>query len=392
MAIAVTIGLVVALTIWWIFEYRIHQRSLKRIPIRVHINGSRGKSSITRLIGGALREGGIRTVTKTTGTNARFIFPDGTEEPIIRIGPANIKEQRWVIRRAAALDIQALVTECMAIDPELQWVLEHKYIKGTIGVLTNVRSDHLDVMGPSIHDATDAMSSIMSPDGICYTAESELFEQLNEIAETIGCELILTDPDSITDEEIHKFSYIEHKENVALSLAVAQHVGVPRDTALQGMYNAAPDPGVLEIFTVEHENKRIRFANAFAANDPESTLKVWELLKSWIEPDEQVIVLANSRADRIHRASQLGGFMGEKLPADFYILVGALLNAISDRMIEKGIPAEKIEQTPDGNPQKIFDFLINMEGDRKFLVGIGNIGGAGHAIADFFEEMSNSSQ
>ncbi len=386
MEIAAITGLVVALTVWWLFEYRNHNRRLSSIPIRVHINGSRGKSSITRLIGGAMREGGIRTVTKTTGTNAQFIYPDGHEEPIIRIGPANVKEQRWVIKKTAELNVDALVTECMAIDPELQWVLQYKYIKGTIGVLTNVRSDHLDVMGPTVREASDAMSSVMPRDGICFTAEIEKLDWLEPIAQKLNCKLIPTYPESISDDDIRGFSYIEHRENVALALAIAMHLGVPRDVALKGMWEAEPDPGVLRIFSSERNNQKIRFANAFAANDPESTCMVIDLLNSYFEPDEKIIVLANSRADRIHRASQLGELMGENIPADNYILVGAYLNVISDRMDSSGIPKEKIAFMPEGDPKNILKHVLKMPGDKKFIVGIGNIGGAGHAIADFFSE------
>ena len=58
-----------------------HRRNLRKIPIRVHVNGTRGKSSVTRLIAAALREGGTVTCAKTTGTLARFIQPDGRELP-----------------------------------------------------------------------------------------------------------------------------------------------------------------------------------------------------------------------------------------------------------------------------------------------------------------------
>jgi len=74
-----------------ILEQRRHFASLEQIPTRVLVNGIRGKSSITRLCAGALRGGGLVTVAKTTGTAARFIHPDATEEPIYRkFGISNI--------------------------------------------------------------------------------------------------------------------------------------------------------------------------------------------------------------------------------------------------------------------------------------------------------------
>ncbi len=72
------------------------------------VNGIRGKSSITRLCAGALRGGDLVTVAKTTGTAARFIHPDATEEPVYRkFGIANVVEQIGIVRRAAAYNPDA---------------------------------------------------------------------------------------------------------------------------------------------------------------------------------------------------------------------------------------------------------------------------------------------
>ena len=49
-------------------EIIIHRRRLGRIPTRIHVSGTRGKSSVTRLVAAALREAGVPTAAKTTGT------------------------------------------------------------------------------------------------------------------------------------------------------------------------------------------------------------------------------------------------------------------------------------------------------------------------------------
>ena len=109
-----------------------HERRLERIPIRIHVNGTRGKSSVTRLIAAALRRSGIPTLAKTTGTAPVLILPDGSEETIRRRAPANILEQMKVVERAARLDARAVVVECMALDPELQSVSETAMIRSTV--------------------------------------------------------------------------------------------------------------------------------------------------------------------------------------------------------------------------------------------------------------------
>src|SRR6476660_4712029 len=78
-------------------EAVLHRRSLKRIPIRIHVNGTRGKSSVTRLIAAGLRAGGIPTCAKTTGTLPRMILPDGSEYPVYRPSTPNVLEQLRIV-------------------------------------------------------------------------------------------------------------------------------------------------------------------------------------------------------------------------------------------------------------------------------------------------------
>src|SRR5690606_12443805 len=107
-----------------LIEYLFLARSRSKIRIRIHVNGTRGKSSVTRLIASALREAGMRTFAKTTGTLPRMIYPDGSELPVQRINKANIIEQRTTINQAATEGAEALVLECMALQPLLQSISE----------------------------------------------------------------------------------------------------------------------------------------------------------------------------------------------------------------------------------------------------------------------------
>ena len=92
--------IVVAFGLQWAYRLR---RDLLRIPIRIHVNGTRGKSSVTRLIAGALREKGIITCAKTTGTLPRMILPDGSEYPVFRPSGARLSEQARIVSIYPAL-------------------------------------------------------------------------------------------------------------------------------------------------------------------------------------------------------------------------------------------------------------------------------------------------
>ena len=55
----------------------------------IHVNGIRGKSSTVRLIDAGLRGGGVRVLSKSTGTLPMILHADGREEQIVRRAPAN---------------------------------------------------------------------------------------------------------------------------------------------------------------------------------------------------------------------------------------------------------------------------------------------------------------
>ena len=165
-------GAIVLSTAGWL-ESLAHRRNLRRIPIRIHVNGTRGKSSVTRLIAAGLRAGGVRTCAKTTGTLPRMIFPDGSEFPVFRTLRANVIEQVRIVKAALAARAEALVLECMALQPALQSLCELELVRATHGVITNARADHLDVMGPTVRDVAKALSGTVPVGGKLFTADAD---------------------------------------------------------------------------------------------------------------------------------------------------------------------------------------------------------------------------
>ncbi|MDH6701160.1 poly-gamma-glutamate synthase PgsB [Streptomyces sp. MAA16] len=371
-----------------VVEQRRHFTNLNNIPTRVLVNGIRGKSSITRLCAGALRGGDLVTVAKTTGTAARFIHPDATEEPVYRkFGIANVVEQIGIVRRAAAYNPDALVIECMAVMPALQEINQSKLIRSTIGVLCNVREDHLAEMGPTLDDVARSLSRSMPEGGICVTAEKERFAILQEEADSRDCKLVYADPETVSDEELRGFSWFTFKENVAIALTVAELVGVDRETALQGMYDAPPDPGVLSVERyLTPGDKRLRFANVFAANDPESTLMNINQLLDLGAIHRPLNVVINCRPDRVERNGQMGEIIPELDPEHVFVIGHPAKSAID------AIPAEFRSRAVDlggdrRDPEEFMARLLDMLGPDSSLVAIGNIHGQGEILLEHLAEL-----
>ncbi|MFD4635034.1 poly-gamma-glutamate synthase PgsB [Streptomyces sp. NPDC058284] len=371
-----------------VVEQRRHFASLEHIPTRVLVNGIRGKSSITRLCAGALRGGGLTTVAKTTGTAARFIHPDATEEPVYRkFGIANVVEQIGIVRRAAAYDPDALVIECMAVMPALQEINQSKLIRSTIGVLCNVREDHLAEMGPTLDDVARSLSRSMPEGGICVTAEKDRYDILKEEADARNCELIYADPETVTDDELRGFSWFTFKENVAIALKVAELVGVGREVALQGMYDAPPDPGVLSVERYATEDgKKLRFANVFAANDPESTLMNINQLLDLGAIHRPLHVVINCRPDRVERNGQMGEIVPDLQPEKVFVIGHPAKSAID------AIPADWRSRAVDlggdrRDPEEFMRDMLAQLGPDSSLVAIGNIHGQGELLLEHLAEL-----
>ncbi len=377
----------IALLVLGVREQRLHFANLDRIATRVLVNGIRGKSSITRLCAGALRGGGIVTVAKTTGTAARVIWPDATEEPVHRkYDIVNIVEQIDIVRRAVSVRPDALVMECMAVTPALQEINQEKLIRSQIGVLCNVREDHLEEMGPTLDDVARSLARTMPVGGVCVTAERDRLSLLEAEAARRSCRLRYADPGLVTDAEMDGFSYFTFKENVAIALAVAAEVGVERAAALRGMYAAPPDPGVLRVDEYRVEGKLMRFANVFAANDPDSTVMNFQQLMDSGAIRPPIFTVINCRPDRVERNGQMGAIVPRLLTEKLFLI------GHPTRSARAGLPSSWTGKVVDlgglnREAAEIFRDLVGEIDHEASLVAVGNIHGQGELLLEYMEEL-----
>jgi poly-gamma-glutamate synthase PgsB/CapB len=378
------IGLIV-LIIFGVFEYQRHKNYRKQIPLIIHINGTRGKSSVTRLIAAGLRAGKKKVIAKTTGSAPRLIYENGNEVPIIRHFGANIREQLKIIKFVAKRQAEILVLECMAVTPEYQWVTEQNIVKSNIGVITNSREDHLDVMGPGLKNVTLSLCNTLPHHSIAFTTEKKMYPLMKKQAHKMHTDLHFVEHQDITNDMMKGFSYIEHKENVALSLAVCEHCGVDKEAALKGMYEAIPDIGAAEIFKCKYGGKNFYFAHSFAANDPESTEALVSYILSLYPDIDSVSIVLNTRSDRMFRSKQLMSMLKNQ---DFNMLylIGDEPQTIRLYALSHGISTKKIVNCGWINGHDLIETAYEHASETEMFLGIGNIGGNGAKIVAYFRE------
>ncbi len=377
--LVLTLTLGIVLFLWW-RERVTYNQTLNNLKLRIFVNGIRGKSTVTRLITGVLREAGIQTLGKTTGSAAMVILPDGRDIPIDRKSSATIMELFNTAKRYVKANTEAIVFETMALFPANQIASQELLVKGNINVITNVREDHQDVMGESLEEIADTMSLTIPHNGILITAEDRphLRERLKHNAEARGSRLVYADPSMVTDRDLAGFTYLSFRENIAIGLAVAEILGIPRMTAMRGMWNARPDIGVVNIQRTHWKGKEIIWIPLFAVNDRESTIISIEALKPYYRPDATTIGILNNRYDRADRAMRFATIAAKDLvDINYWFTFGGYESQVSERMLELGVSRERIINLGFSvNPtlEHIFDQIAALiRGEQGVLIGLVNI-------------------
>ncbi len=324
-------------------------------------------------------------MAKTTGTTPRMVFPDGSERPIIRLGGASIREQIGAIELAGKYGIHALVLECMAVNPENQWVCEHDIVRSHIGVITNARFDHADLMGSRLDQIASCLANTIPRNGRLVTAESEYLHILKDRARDMGTSVDHADPETVTEDDLAGFTYFPFKDNVAIALEVCRQMGVDRETALRGMQQAPADPGVLRVCRCDIGGKQAVFANALAANDISSTRQIWDSVTSQ-HPGVQKVLLICARRDRRARSMDFVKAVQSGWEFDLLILAGEGTAAMRRRVQAGGIPSSRIVDLGAGMPAVIPGNIVHNLPEESVIVAAGNIVGLGEMIANFFFE------
>lgn len=353
---AFTLLIFVSYILFGIIEYRSVKKYRAQLEHIIYVNGTRGKSSVTRLIYAALKGGGYKCFAKTTGTVPMFIDSNGTECEIKRFGKANIKEQITALKKAAGDKASILIIECMAVDPELQWISQHKMLRADIGVITNVRLDHTDVMGNTLDEIAFSLSSTIPDNGMFFTADKMYCDYFSKICNEKGTGFCLAESDNYTGE-------LDLRENVALAAEIARYLKIPREDALKGIEKYyLRDPYALAVYKLE--NSAV-VANGFSINDAMSIKIIYEnLAKKY--GIKKLTILINNRYDRSYRMLQHISSVVELKPHNVWIMGANKL--FMSLAIKKRLKSCKVETFKNA------DVLpINSLNSEDFVYCIGNI-------------------
>ena len=287
-----------------IHRNRAFQQARDRIGWRVHVNGIRGKSTVTRYLAAIFRAAGYRTFGKTTGSAARILHIDGLDVDVARRGLPNVNEQVRILWDFSRQQAEVAVMECMAVNPIYAEWLEQKVMQSHLGIITNVRLDHTDYLGENLPEIARSLARTTPSSGLLISAEGDpaLQEILRTEATQRGTQLLLADAAAVHSSSLAGFNHFAIEANVSIGLLVADQLGMNREEALQAMQTAEPDPGAFRLQQLHWQGRRISWANLFAVNDRESFLELCRRLFA-LYPQHQRVVILNNRHDRQTRVT-----------------------------------------------------------------------------------------
>ena len=382
------LALLSAFVVYLLFERIDLARLRKSIPLVISVTGTRGKTSVVRLLASVLREDGRAVLAKSTGSEAQYILPDGTVENVLRKGGVTILEQKKLLRRASKLKVDCLVVEIMSIHPEYHLVESQRILKPDIVFLTNIRRDHTDAMGGSEKDVANVLKLDFPSGANAYVPPGA--QQYLDVAvlQRTGIHVHVVQPtENDSQPGLHAaLPKEEFSENLDLVVSAARALNVDDKTIVKGIQNAVHDRGRLRIWNLEVEGKRIYVVNGFAANDPESTLKVLEKAQEILAGSTSGMSgLLNLRRDRPDRTLQwieeLNSGMAERF-SGIYVL-GGHANVVRRKTVSAEVLSWK---TPEEITRTI---ALGMQ-NNGILFGFGNIAGPGHQLVEYWQREGTS--
>jgi len=252
---------------------------------RILVTGSRGKSSLVRLLHCALNHCEIPTYARMTGVVPRELGPE-SDKTILRSAGAHVEEMRWWLNQLPA-DCSGIVLENSAIAKDLQ-PLAGQWLRPQVAILANILPDHQEVWGPTTDCA--AMTLVAGiPKGCPVVIPDQLKNHplLSSLLKRKGCPIIVAETQHCGSSDFQQY-------NIQLALAALQSVGCEKNIALEGLERLKPDRFD---FHVKYKDG-VEFAMAFTANDVASTVGLFQSL-SWRE--EETLLVFNHRSDRIGR-------------------------------------------------------------------------------------------
>ncbi|MBU5336480.1 hypothetical protein [Intestinibacter bartlettii] len=187
------------------------QKMVEKVPIRISVNGIKGKSIITKLITNILMEAGYKVIGKT-------------------LEKSESNDELTIIKNAVDLEVEALVCESADVKSDSKKISKFKKLDENIVVITDISEDYVDIDDSIVRSFAD----IIPYEGYLITINSNYVNYFRKIAGERDTKVTVADTSKITAEYLSLFDDVS-VENIAIAIAVGQVLKIDEKTCLRGM-------------------------------------------------------------------------------------------------------------------------------------------------------------
>ena len=367
-----------------IFEAIHTGRSIQSISLKIHVNGTRGKSTITKYISTALRASDIRTIGKVTGEIPGLIQTDGNIMPIRRRGPARVNEQFRIIRKAAKTKAEALVLECMSIDPVLQKI-ESQFYKPDIYVISNIRDDHREKVGANRKQRVEYACQAIPVNCILVSNDIENLSAIRLESEKKNCRLVI--PEKLGEKLVNTLPFGVFAANIEVSVEVAVLAGIDRDLALKSILDSiSGDESYL--IQVQTNKTNAVFLNAFSVNDTDSATDFFNYWTDKLGIYENLAFVFNTRSDRPLRTKLFSEWIKKMHNQCRFVVITGDHKEWAYRKLKYLNPGVEIRKLKSNQINGILNIIDKEFPGTELIIGIGNIRSEGYKVLNEFKNVS----
>ena len=262
--------------------------NIKNAKIRIAVTGSRGKSTVVRMLHRALVSCGLECRTRLTGVVPRELSNTGAHI-IARHAGAHVEELNWWLSQLPQ-STEAVVSENSAVSPHLQHVCP-MYLMPHVTILTNTRLDHEELWGHSEESVFNSLFGALPENGkVVLPDDIAQRYYVKALAEEKNLILI----PALPLENLTMPSAI----NASLAIKALSLFGLDAEKCLDAVLSLPPDIADSQVIKVGNGS----LAFAFSVNDVQSTE---EYFASLGVSESETCVIYNHRSDRSDR---LGAF------------------------------------------------------------------------------------
>lgn len=380
----VTVSILGLVLLLMIGESLVINNCVNNIAVKIHVNGTRGKSTITKYIFAGLIEDHLRVLGKVTGEIPTLLLPDGSQKAIKRRGSARVQEQFNILRKAKKEKIDALVLECMSIDPILQ-KLESFFFKPDIYIISNIRDDHREKMGNSLDDQIKSICDAIPANSKIIAGESAYMDIIKGVAIVRNSQFIQAI--DLSDEEKKNISQSAFEINVQIALTACIESGIPRQIAFKGILKQI-EKIKSPLCAITNGQQKRYFLNAFSVNDIPSFKDYLKLWTSELNIADKVSVVFNTRSDRPLRTGLFVEWIKSNHENIEVVILTGDHKMRANRLLSRSETKFKIKNIPNRHQSSIKDLILESTINSSLIVGVGNIKGLGYQIINEFSEAS----